>query len=221
MLLRHRSTAMKDLDESTLSRSTYKVLYQIAERATSGESLFAFSKEMHRLLAELLPLKNLYVCLLNADQQSLHYLYFVDERDGIATQIDHVPMRRGLTEFVLRTETAQLISKSRYAALRQGGYIAEACGDPSFSNWIGVPLRLRGKTAGVLSVLTCATDISWGKAELQLLSLVSKHVRRGHQSPPTPLFQRGESWTSVLVCLHILIFVMRAISSEKENGFTR
>ena len=112
---------MNDLDESTLSGSTYKVLYQIAERATSGESLFAFSQALHHLLAELMPAKNLYLCLLNADENGLNFPYYVDERDGDSMQEVNVPMRRGLTEFVLRTETTQLISILKiFSVGRQG-----------------------------------------------------------------------------------------------------
>ena len=167
---------MNDLDESTLSGSTYKVLYQIAERATSGESLFAFSQALHHLLAELMPVKNLYLCLLNVDESGLNFPYYVDERDGDSMQEVNVPMRRGLTEFVLRTETTQLISQARYAALQLSGDITEATGDLSFSSWLGVPLRIRGKTAGVLTVQSYDEAITYGAAEMRLLSFVARHV---------------------------------------------
>ncbi len=167
---------MNDLDDAALSGGTYKVLYQIAERATSGESLFAFSKALHELLAELMPVRNLYLCLLNTSENGLNFPYYVDERDGDSMQEVNVPIRRGLTEYVLRTATSQLIDQARYADLQASGDITEATGDLSFCSWLGVPLQIRGKTAGVLTVQSYHPAVQYGPAEAQLLAFVARHV---------------------------------------------
>ena len=63
---------MEVFDESGFSSATYKVLHQIAESATQGDSLFEFGGTLHRLLAELIPAKNLYLCLLSAQPGRLN-----------------------------------------------------------------------------------------------------------------------------------------------------
>ena len=167
---------MNDLEDAALSGGTYKVLYQIAQRATSGESLFAFAQALHALLAELMPARNLYLCLLNATEDGLNFPYYVDERDGDSMQEVDVPLRRGLTEYVLRTHSVQLIDQARFAALQADGSITEATGDLSFYSWLGVPLQIRGKTAGVLTVQSYDAAVAYGAAEAQLLSFVAHHV---------------------------------------------
>jgi PAS domain S-box-containing protein len=167
---------MNDLDDSTLSGAAYRVLYQIAERATSGESLHAFVQALHHMLAELMPVQNLYLCLVNAHADGLNFPYYVDERDGDSMQEADVPMRRGLTEFVLRTQASQLIDQTRYAALQNLGEITEATGDLSFCSWLGVPLRIRGEVSGVLTVQSYDPTVFYGPAEVQLLAFVARHV---------------------------------------------
>ena len=117
---------MDDLDDAGFSNATYKVLYRIAERATTEESLFDFAAALHRLLAELMPAKNLYLCLLSEETGRLNFPYYVDERDGASMQEPDVPMRRGLTEFVLRSGAAELIDQARYLALQRSGEVTEA-----------------------------------------------------------------------------------------------
>jgi two-component system sensor histidine kinase/response regulator len=167
---------MKQLDESTLSQSTYRVLYQIAERTTSGEPLASFLQAVHHLLAELIPVQGMHLGLRNADESGLSFPYGVDQRDGNALPIANAPTQQGLAQFVLRTQSPQCISQTRYAQLQQNGDITETDGPAVFSSWLGVPLRIRGKTAGVLSIQSYAPETVYGAAEEQLLTLVAKHV---------------------------------------------
>jgi PAS domain S-box-containing protein len=167
---------MDAFDETGFSSATYKVLYQIAEGATTDETLFEFGGTLHRLLAELMPAKNLYLCLLSEQTGRLNFPYYVDERDGDSMQELDVPMRRGLTEFVLRSGVAELISAERYVALQQSGEITEATGDLSFNSWLGVPLQIKGQIGGVLTVQSYDTDVAYHASDVRLLSFVARHV---------------------------------------------
>ena len=167
---------MDAFDETGFSSATYKVLYQIAEGATTDETLFEFGGTLHRLLAELIPAKNLYLCLLSEQPGRLNFPYYVDERDGDSMQELDVPMRRGLTEFVLRSGVAELISAQRYIDLQRQGEITEATGDLSFNSWLGVPLHIKGQIGGVLTVQSYDADVAYQASDVHLLSFVARHV---------------------------------------------
>jgi PAS domain S-box-containing protein len=167
---------MDAFDETAFSSATYKVLYQIAEGATREETLFEFAGTLHRLLAELIPAKNLYLCLLSDQPGRLNFPYYVDERDGSSMQEMDVPMRMGLTEFVLRSGVTELISQERYIALQRAGAITEATGDLSFNSWLGVPLHINGQIGGVLAVQSYDADVSYQASDVHLLSFVARHV---------------------------------------------
>ena len=167
---------MDAFDETGFSSATYKVLYQIAEGATREESLFEFGGSLHRLLAELIPAKNLYLCLLSSQPGRLNFPYYVDERDGDSMQEMDVPMRKGLTEFVLRTGVTELISQERYLALQRSGDITEATGDLSFNSWLGVPLHINSQIGGVLTVQSYDSGVAYQASDAHLLSFVARHV---------------------------------------------
>ena len=87
-----------------------------------------------------------------------------------------VPMRKGLTEFVIRTGVTELISQERYVALQRSGEITEATGDLSFNSWLGVPLHIKGQIGGVLTVQSYDAQVAYQATDAHLLSFVARHV---------------------------------------------
>jgi PAS domain S-box-containing protein len=161
------------MNRSVSSAELHHVLYRMAERATAGLSFYDFLRSVHALLGELLYAKNFYVCLSNVARQTLDFPYYVDERDGDTMQCNDVPMRRGLTEFVLRTGEPQLIDAGRFPALVASGDVTEATGDLTFSAWLGVPLPLHGGVGGVLAVQSYEPGVGYLASDIQVLSFVA------------------------------------------------
>ena len=153
-----------------------RVLYRIAERSTAGLPLYDFLQAVHGLLAELLPAKNFYVCLCNHQKSTVNFPYYEDERDGNSMQLNDVPHRRGLTEYVLRTAKFQLIDAKRFAELQRSGEVTEAEGDLTFTSWLGVPLQIGGRVSGVLVVQAYAQDIAYSAEDAELLDFVGHHI---------------------------------------------
>jgi len=157
------------------AKALQTALYHIAERATASLSLHAFSRIVHELLSGLIVAKNCFVCLYNATHHTLDFPYYIDERDGHSQQLDHVPYRRGLTEFVLHTGRAQLIDAKRFATLQRSGDITQATGDLTFTQWLGVPLLIRGTVGGVLAVQTYTFDKGYSSADIDILTCIANH----------------------------------------------
>lgn len=153
-----------------------QVFYRIAERATAGLPLHDFLKEIHALLNDLLPSRNLYVALYDTVSDTLSFPYYVDERDGTTLQRDHVPLRRGLTEFVLRTGAPQLIDAARFSELQTQGEITEATGDLTFTTWLGVPLVMHGAVNGALVVQSYTAGDSYSSEQADALGFVANHL---------------------------------------------
>ncbi len=153
-----------------------RVFYQIAERATAGLTLYQFLQVVHTLLSELLYAKNCYVCLCDETSDSKNFVYYVDERDGDRLQLDHVPMRRGLTEFVLRTQAPQIIDAPRLQHLRRQHEIVDDFGDMTFTSWLGVPLKINDATVGVLTLQDYQNKVTYTASDAQLLTFVAHHI---------------------------------------------
>ena len=115
----------REAKEQKKAETLQRVFYQIAERSTAGLSLYEFLKSVHGLLEELLYAKNFYVCLCNPDGMHVDFPYYVDEKDGDTMRRNDVPRTRSMTEFVMRTNTPQLIDRERMQALGQTGEITQ------------------------------------------------------------------------------------------------
>jgi PAS domain S-box-containing protein len=165
-----------EAQEQKKAETLQRVFYRIAERAAAGLSLYEFLQSVHGLLGELLYAKNCYVCLYDARKHVLSYPYYVDERDGDTMQCNHVPYRKGLSEYVLRTGQPQLIDHQRFLALQASGDITEASGDLSFTSWLGVPMFIQGVVSGLLVVQGYAPGIVYSPADVDILSFVANHV---------------------------------------------
>ncbi|MEH6459831.1 GAF domain-containing hybrid sensor histidine kinase/response regulator [Chitinimonas sp. JJ19] len=166
----------REAHERRKGETLNRVFYQIAERATAGDSFYDFLQAVHHLLGELLYARNCYVCLYDAAKGVLNFPYYVDERDGDTMQEYDVPMRRGLTEYVLRSGTPQLIDRDRMQALSQAGEITEATGDLTFYSWLGVPMQIRGSLGGVLTIQSYEADHLYDAADADVLSFVANHI---------------------------------------------
>lgn len=164
-----------EASEQKKAETLQKVFYRIAERAAAGLPFYEFLQSVHTLLGELIYAKNFYVCLYHAQKHTLDFPYYVDERDGDTMQCNDVPYRRGLTEYVLRTASPQLIDSARLKILEAGGDVTEATGDLTFSTWLGVPMQMGGCVGGILAVQSYEPDIRHSLADADILLFVANH----------------------------------------------
>ena len=165
-----------EAQEQKKAETLQRVFYRIAERAAADLSFYDFLQSVHGLLGELLYAKNCYVCLYDERDKRKDFPYYVDERDGDTLQRSNVPLRRGLTEFVLRTAQPQIIDAARLLDLQAAGAVTEGSGDMSFASWLGVPMHIRGAVGGVLAVQGYEAGVKYSSTDADILSFVANHV---------------------------------------------
>ena len=153
-----------------------QVFYRVAERATAGLSLRDFLQSGHQLLSELMYAKNCHVCRYEASTQTLDFPYYVDEREGNTVPRAHLPVRRGLTEYVMRSGQPQLVSARRLQLLQASGEVTQVRGVTDFSSWLGVPLQTHGKITGVLALKSYDVAIRYTQADAEMLSFVASQI---------------------------------------------
>lgn len=152
------------------------VFFRMAERASAGLSLHDFLRDIHFLLAELIHAPNCYVCLHNAQKQTNHFPYYVDERDGNALEQSDVPVRSGLTDFVLRTGRPQIIDQKRLAQLAHSTEVTSVRGDSSFNSWLGVPITIRGHIGGMVAVQDYSGTCFYTPEDADILNFVAHQL---------------------------------------------
>jgi signal transduction histidine kinase len=148
-------------------------LYRIAELSVVTDSLQAFHAALHAIIADLLFAKNYFIALLVDDGRRFEFPYAVDEYDP-PSFFQPRELRHGLCEYVLRTGRSLLAGRDRIAQLMERGEI-QRIGAPS-ACWLGVPLVIDGRPAGVLVVQSYSDDVQYTQRDQDLLEFVSLHI---------------------------------------------
>src|SRR5690606_28950059 len=90
----------EDISEHKKSENLEKALYQISHAVIDKENLQDLYSSIHKSLANVLPVENLFIAIYDKENNLLSFPYMVDEYDE---PYETAPPGRGLTEYVLRT----------------------------------------------------------------------------------------------------------------------
>ncbi len=163
--------SVTDISQRKHSEKVRAALYSIAATTSAAEDLDEFYAAIHRTVGELMYARNFYVALHDPVSATLSFPYCVDEVDPPPSTR---PLRKGLTEKVLRTGEPLLVPDEEFAALIATGEV-ESVGAPSV-DWLGVPLKSRGRTFGVLVVQSYDPRFRYGPTDKDVLTFVSQQI---------------------------------------------
>ena len=168
-----RVWSFRDVTARRRAECVQEAVYRISHTAHTAENLQALLGAIHAIVGELMPARNFYVSLYNEKTDQLEFPYFVDEID---TSCDVRPrkLRKGLTEYVLRTGQPLLATPDVYERLVAAGE-AELIGAPSI-DWLGVPLKVKDRTIGVVVTQTYEQGVRYGESERDILTFVSSQM---------------------------------------------
>jgi PAS domain S-box-containing protein len=168
-----RVWSFRDVTARHRAECVQEAVYQISHTAHTADNLLALLGAIHEIVGELMPAKNFYVSLYNEKDDRLEFPYFVDEYDT-ARDIPPRKLRKGLTEYVLRTGQPLLATPDVYEKLVATGEV-ELIGAPSI-DWLGVPLKVKDRTIGVVVTQTYSQGVRYGETELDILTFVSSQM---------------------------------------------
>jgi PAS domain S-box-containing protein len=163
---------VRNISERKKDEEIQAAVYRISEAAYSAADLQEFYQTIHEIIAELMPAKdNFYISLYDENAKMLHFPYFVDEEEE---NPGPQKMEKGLTEYVFRTGRSLLASPKVFAALEKKGEVI-SIGPPSI-DWLGVPLKIDGKTIGVLTVQSYTEGVRYTEEEKNVLTFIAEQV---------------------------------------------
>ncbi len=168
-----RVWSFRDVTARRRAECVQEAVYRISHTVHTAENLQELLGAIHTIVGELMPAQNFYVSLYDAGKDLLEFPYFVDEYDT-ARDIPPRKLRKGLTEYVLRTGRPLLATPDVYEELVAAGE-AELIGAPSI-DWLGVPLTVKDRTIGVVVTQTYSHGVRYGQSELDMLTFVSSQM---------------------------------------------
>lgn len=162
---------VRDVTERKKAEVIKEALYQISEAAYTASDMGSLYKKIHEAVSLLMPVVNFYIAIYDENSDMISFPYMVDEFDP-----PYPPKKagKGLTEYILRKGEATLVNEELDLKLRETGEV-EMIGTPTLI-WLGVPLKVTGKTIGVIVVQDYHNADTYGEEEKQILVFVAEQI---------------------------------------------
>lgn len=162
---------VRDISDQINAAKIESAIYKISEAAHTSQDIDILYKRIHEIISELMPAKNFYIAQYDNKANVISFPYFVDEFDPPQ---EPKPFGKGLTEYVINKGEALLINAQKDLELRESGEV-ELIGAPQ-AIWLGIPLKLAGRTLGVMVVQDYENENAYGDSEKNLLNFVSEQI---------------------------------------------
>lgn len=160
------------------SEKLQHALFSIVSLAQKEMALEQMYVEVHNIVNTVLNASNLFIALLNDDQASMRLVYFVDEKDTKDKDLTgrHLPIGEGLTSYVIKHRTPQLLTPEKIDVLLEQGEIKEVLGSKEFYSWMGAPMISGESFHGVIVVQSYQRGFEYTNKDLQVLEFVANQI---------------------------------------------
>lgn len=165
------SSLLNDITKQDKTRKIQSALYKISESVNTINDINELYKEIHNTIAGLMKAENFFIALYDESTDLISFPYFVDECDE---KPEPGKLGRGLTDYILRSEQDMLIDAKKDLELRAMGE-TDLIGQPA-EIWLGVSLKIKNKTIGVIVLQDYHDKTTYGEEEKQVLIYVSEQI---------------------------------------------
>ncbi|MBV2208959.1 MAG: EAL domain-containing protein [Thermomonas sp.] len=160
------------------SEKVRQALYEISDLAASNLDVATFLRRVHVIVGELMFAENFYVALYDPLQETLRFLYYIDQQDTFKPELDH-------NYDVSETDSSLTLQLVRGGKVLQGAS-ADLCEQfglplsdewgPDSADWLGVPMLRDGRAVGALVVQHYSQANMYDEDDRVLLGYIAQHV---------------------------------------------
>ncbi|MFQ5721064.1 MAG: PAS domain S-box protein [Candidatus Aminicenantales bacterium] len=203
----------RDITERKKGEKIQAAIYKISDAALRLKSLGRFYSLIHKTVAELMPAENFYIALYDQESEMINFPYFVDKYEG-----NPGPYKpgKGLTEYVLKTGKPLLASPEVCEELENKGEVV--CIGPPSVDWLGVPLKTRDRTFGLIVVQSYTEGIRYTQKDKEILSYFAEQVAMAIERKRAE--EQLQRQTSILKAINRVFHETLVCETEEEVAQT-
>ncbi len=164
-----------DITEHKQNEKMQKVLYNISQAANTPISLKQLYKAIHKELGTIIDTTNFYIALVDEKEDKIYFPYHQGEKDD-DFPITKFSTTNTLTTYVIKTGKPLLNDNSQYAEMVAQGILTAMGTITDGSIWLGVPLKIEGRTIGAMVVQSYTNPNLYSEKDTKLLEFVSSQV---------------------------------------------
>ncbi len=163
----------RDITRRKRAENIREALFRISETVFSDSNLYDICLQLHEVVSKLMLAKNFYIALVDDKKNMLSFPYFVDQfSDKQAYKV----MGKGLIEYAIQLGEPLLVNSAKDLQLRKSGEVSLA--DSPIAIWLGVPLKVSGKTIGIIVVQDYENENAYNEEEVRILTFVADQISR-------------------------------------------
>jgi PAS domain S-box-containing protein len=167
----HLIAQVQDITERKRAEKERQIIAEIVQSVITTANLDELFKLAHQAINKILPADNCFIALHDLATDLMHCDYWVDKFDPAPLPR---PFGKGFSSYMLRTGEPLLLTKEFTKRMYATGEV-EQSGTDALS-WLGVPLRTRSRTLGVLVVQDYEQEHAYNQRDLEFLSAVGDQL---------------------------------------------
>ncbi len=164
--------SIEDITQKNRLEKINQTLFAISNAVNITLDLNDLYKQIHRLLSEIIDVTNFFIAIVNNENHTIHFPYYVDTEDADFSTVMEFDLYNSLTGLVVLQKKPLFLN---HKALEKRRSKKESWGPKSFI-WMGVPLMIKDEVIGVIVVQSYTDPNLYNKQDLQILTSVSDQV---------------------------------------------
>ncbi|MFT6732681.1 MAG: diguanylate cyclase (GGDEF)-like protein [Polaribacter sp.] len=159
----------QEINERRRGEKIQKALFEITELVSTSASQVDFFTQVHKIVSELMYAKNFYIAIFTDDKKLINFPYFIDEND-------ENPVTRKVKSLKNGGLSEKIIGKGKTLLFNRTPKDGEALTGTNCNSFLGIPLKERRSTFGVLAVQSYEADIFYDDKHEELLTTIANQV---------------------------------------------
>jgi diguanylate cyclase (GGDEF)-like protein len=148
-----------------------EALNLIGQKISSVSDFESLVEVVYSETSKIMKTENFYLALYNAEVNEIRFILYVEE--GKRRTRSQRQLKRGLTEYVIRTQSPLLVPNNVVAEAEKLGI--EALGRPAHC-WMGVPILYGKKVLGVIAVQDYKKSNIYDEADQRVLQTIANQT---------------------------------------------
>jgi PAS domain S-box-containing protein len=161
----------RDITERKKAEIVREALFSISEAAYTAADMNTLYQRIYEVIVTLMPAKNIYIAIYDEKTDLISFPYYRNE--FVPQPILRKP-KKEITEYLMRMDTITLLDENKFKELNISGEIEVIETPPKIL--LGAPLKVGGKTIGVIVLQDNENEKAYGEDEKEILIFITEQI---------------------------------------------